>query len=386
MTAQYESSRGIWTSWKWWLAVIAIVIALGIVWQQYKKAHPKITGAAIDTASVGKEGIVIATSGLIRSGPSISGTMTPQQSATLRSEISGSVVQTNVEQGQSVKRGQTLARIDDTSLREALLSAQSAQRSAKLTLDNATRDAEREQRLETAGAVAPRDVEAAQRSLASAQAGMADAQARLTAAQQQVDKASFRAPFDGLVSERPVNAGDVVQPGTAIVTVVNPASMRLEGSVPAEQLASLKIGTPVLFTVNGYGAQTFTGKIDRINPTADPATRQVRVYVTIPNEKSTLVGGLFADGRVATESRQGIMVPVAAVDERGVSPLVLRIKGGVVESVPVQLGIRDNASGQVELSAGVTPGDTLLASAALGLAPGTKVRITAAGDTPTGTR
>ncbi|MDQ2929524.1 MAG: efflux RND transporter periplasmic adaptor subunit [Gemmatimonadota bacterium] len=386
MTAPYGSSRGIWTSWKWWLAVIAIVIALGIVWQQYKKAHPKITGAAIDAASVGKEGIVIATSGLIRSGPSISGTMTPQQSATLRSEISGSVVQTNVEQGQSVKRGQTLARIDDASLREALLSQQSAQRSAKLTLDNATRDAEREQRLETAGAVAPRDVEAAQRSLASAQAGMADAQARLTAAQQQVDKASFRAPFDGLVSERPVNAGDVVQPGTAIVTVVNPASMRLEGSVPAEQLASLKIGTPVLFTVNGYGAQTFTGKIDRINPTADPATRQVRVYVTIPNEKSTLVGGLFADGRVATESRQGIMVPVAAVDERGVSPLVLRIKGGVVESVPVQLGIRDNASGQVELSAGVTPGDTLLASAALGLAPGTKVRITAAGDRPTGTR
>ncbi|MEO6209065.1 MAG: efflux RND transporter periplasmic adaptor subunit [Gemmatimonadaceae bacterium] len=374
------------TSWKWWLAAIAIVITIGIVWQQYKKAHPKITGAAIDTASVGKEGIVIATSGLIRSGPSIAGTMTPQQSATLRSEISGSVVQTNVEQGQSVKRGQTLARIDDTSLREAMLSTQSAQRSAKLTLDNATRDAEREQRLETAGAVAPRDVEAAQRTLASARAGMADAQARLTAAQQQLDKASFRAPFDGLVSERPVNAGDVVQPGTAIVTVVNPASMRLEGSVPAEQLASLKIGTPVLFTVNGYGAQTFTGKIDRINPTADPATRQVRVYVTIPNEKSTLVGGLFADGRVATESGQGIMVPVAAVDERGVSPLVLRIKGGVVESVPVQLGIRDNASGQVEISAGVTPGDTLLVSAAQGLAPGTKVRITAAGDRPTGTR
>ncbi len=386
MTAPYGNARGIWKSWKWWLAAIAIVIALVIVWQQYKKAHPKITGAAIDTASVGKEGIVIATSGLIRSGPSIAGTMTPQQSATLRSEISGSVVQTNVEQGQSVKRGQILARIDDTSLREAMLSTQSAQRSAKLTLDNATRDAEREQRLETAGAVAPRDVEAAQRSLASAQAGMADAQARLTAAQQQLEKASFRAPFDGLVSERPVNAGDVVQSGTAIVTVVNPASMRLEGSVPAEQLASLKIGTPVLFTVNGYGAQTFTGKIDRINPTADPATRQVRVYVTIQNEKSTLVGGLFADGRVATESRQGIMVPVAAVDERGVSPLALRIKGGVVESVPVQLGIRDNASGQVEISAGVTPGDTLLASAAQGLAPGTKVRITAAGDRPTGTR
>jgi RND family efflux transporter MFP subunit len=372
--------------WKVWVGIIIALIVGVIGIQQYAKAHPTVRGDVSETVSVGKEGIVVTATGQIRTGPAISGTMTPQQAATLRSEISGPIVQTYVEQGQSVKRGQALVRIDDASQRDALLSAQSAQRSAKLSLDNATRDAEREQRLETAGAVAPRDVEAAQRALAAAQAGMADAQARLTAAQQQLDKTTFRAPFDGLVSERPVNAGDVVQPGTSIVTVVNPASMRLEGSVPAEQLSTLKIGTPVLFTVNGYGSQTFTGRIDRINPTADPATRQVRVYVTIPNEKSTLVGGLFADGRVATENRQGIMVPVSAVDERGISPIVLRVKSGVVESVPVQLGLRDNASEQVELRAGITAGDTLLANAAQGLAPGTKVRISAVGDQPAGTR
>ena len=382
-TVANDSRRG---TRRLWGAGLLLVITGLVGYQQYVKKHPKVTGVATEVASVGKEGIVVTATGDIRTGPAISGTMTPQQSATLRSEISGPVVQTYVEQGQAVRKGQSLVRIDDTAIRDALLSMQSAQRSAKLGLDNATRDAERQQRLETAGAVAPRDVEASQRMLASAQAGMADAQSRLTAAQQQLAKTTFRAPFDGLVSERPVNAGDVVQPGTAIVTVVNPASMRLEGSIPAEQLSALKLGTPVLFTVNGYGAQTFTGRIDRINPTADPATRQVRVYVTIPNEKSALVGGLFADGRVATESRRGIMVPTAAVDERGISPIVLRIKDGVVERVPVQQGVRDNASDQVELGAGVTAGDTLLASAAQGLAPGTRVRITAAGDRPAGTR
>jgi RND family efflux transporter MFP subunit len=147
----------------------------------------------------------------------------------------------------------------------------------------------------------------------------------------------------------------------------------------------LKIGTPVLFSVNGYAGQTFTGKIDRINPTADPTTRQVRVYVTIPNQGSSLVGGLFAQGRVATESRQGIMLPVSAVDERGISPIVLRVKSGTVESVQVQIGLRDNALEQVEISAGIAAGDTLLANAAQGLAPGTRVRITA-GDRPTDTR
>ncbi|HEY7860236.1 MAG: efflux RND transporter periplasmic adaptor subunit [Gemmatimonadales bacterium] len=385
MTAvQTKERRGI-ASWKWWTAGVLVALVALLIVQQYRGRHPKALGGTSDTVSVGPEGIVVAKLGTIRTGPSISGTMTPQNSATLRSELSGSIVQTYVEQGQPVKRGQLLARIDDSSIREALLSAQSAARSAKLTLDNATRDAEREQRLETAGAVAPRDVEAAQRTLASAQAGMADAQAQLTAAQQQQNKTSFRAPFDGLVSERPVNAGDVVQPGTAIATVVDPASMRLEGSVPAEQLSMLKIGTPVLFSVNGYAGQTFTGKIDRINPTADPTTRQVRVYVTIPNQGSSLVGGLFAQGRVATESRQGIMLPVSAVDERGISPIVLRVKSGTVESVQVQIGLRDNALEQVEISAGIAAGDTLLANAAQGLAPGTRVRITA-GDRPTDTR
>jgi membrane fusion protein, multidrug efflux system len=372
--------------WRWWLAAIVLVIIAVVAYQQYRKKHPKVRGGTSEVVSVGPEGIIVAKSSEIRIGPSISGTLTPQEAATLRSEISGPVVQTYVEQGQPVKRGQALARIDDTSIREALLSAQSAARSAKLALDNATRDAERQQRLEAAGAVAPRDVEAAQRALAAAQAAMADAQSRLTAAQQQLGKTTFRAPFNGIVSDRPVSAGDVVQPGAAIATVVNPASMRLEGSVPAEQLSSLKIGTPVIFTVNGYGTQTFTGRIDRINPTADPATRQVRVYVTIPNEKSTLVGGLFADGRVATESRQGIMVPTTAVDERGIAPIVLRIRSDTVQSVPVQLGVHDNASDRVEIRSGVSVGDTLLANAAQGLAPGTRVRITAAGDRPAGTR
>jgi len=386
MTSTFGNDRQSRSRWRWWLAAIVLVIVAVVAYQQYRKKHPTVRGGTSEIVTVGPEGIIVAGSTEIRIGPAISGTMTPQETATLRSEISGPVVQTYVEQGQPVKRGQPLARIDDTSIREALLSAQSAARSARLSLDNATRDAERQQRLEAAGAVAPRDVEAAQRALAAAQATMADAQSRLTAAEQQLSKTTFRAPFNGLVSERPVNAGDVVQPGTAIATVVNPASMRLEGSVPAEQLSSLKIGTPVIFTVNGYGTQTFTGRIDRINPTADPTTRQVRVYVTIPNEKSTLVGGLFADGRVATESRQGIMVPNTAVDERGIAPIVLRIRSDTVESVPVQLGVRDNASDRVEIRSGVSAGDTLLANAAQGLAPGTRVRITAAGDRPAGTR
>ena len=175
----------------------------------------------------------------------------------------------------------------------------------------------------------------------------------------------------------PVNAGDVVQPGSPVATVIDPASMRFEGSVPAEEVALLRVGAPVQFTVKGYPGRTFTGQVERVNPSADPATRQVRVWVSVPNAKGTLVGGLFAQGRVATTSRVALMAPSSAVDERGIAPSVMRVQQGRAEKVTVQLGARDPQTDQVEITGGLAAGDTLLVGAAQGVTAGTKVRVMA---------
>ena len=92
--ASMQKHRGL-PHWIWWLTAVVVVIAGVVGYQQYKKNHPKLTGTATDVANVGKEGIVVATNAEIRTGPPISGTMTPQQSATLRAEISGPIVQTD---------------------------------------------------------------------------------------------------------------------------------------------------------------------------------------------------------------------------------------------------------------------------------------------------
>ena len=324
---------------------------------------------------VGPENIAIVKAEQIRSGPAISGTLQPEQQANVRAEVGGTVLQTYAEQGQRVSKGQVLARIDDAALRETELSARAAVTTAQNTVDLNKRQLERSEALLKAGAIAERDLELVRNQYSAAEAQLANARAQLANAEKQLSKATIAAPFTGIVSARQVSAGDVVQPGGALYTIVSPASMRLEASVPADQLSAVRIGAPVDFTVSGYPGRAFTGHITNINPVADPATRQVRIIVSLPNTNGVLVGGLFADGQVASEVRTAPVVPLAAVDERGLKPFVMRIKNGVVDKAEVELGIRDAATETVEVRSGVQPGDTILLGAARGISEKTPVRV-----------
>jgi membrane fusion protein, multidrug efflux system len=280
-----------------------------------------------------------------------------------------------------VAQGTVLARIEDAPIRDAVLSARSGVTSAQLAFELAERNAQRSAQLLAAGAIAEREAEQTRSTATAARAQLNDARARLASAQQQLANATVRAPFAGIVSERAVNAGDVVAPGGSMYTVIDPRSMRLEGSVPAAQLAEVRVGAPVTFTVSGYGDRTFEGKITRVNPVADAGTGQVRVLASIPNAGSVLVGGLFAEGRVATESREAIVAPLTAVDQRGVTPSVVRVKNGRAEKVTVELGLTDEGADRIEIRRGVQAGDTLLLGQAQGISAGTQVRVRAVNDT-----
>ena len=336
--------------------------------------------AAVAATTIGTENITVVTTGVLESGPTVSGALAPEREASVRAQVGGSVLQTFADQGQAVRAGQTLARIEGGGVQDQFLSARAGVTSASNNADIARRELARAEKLLAAGAIAERDIEQARRSAIAANAALADARARLATAQKQVSNTVVTSPINGIVSERAASAGDVVQPGTALFTVVDPRSMRLEGSVPADQLNQVRLGAPVSFTVNGYPGRTFTGRVTRINPTADPATRQVRIVISIPNAEGRLVGGLFATGRLASESRSGMVVPVTAVDSRSSAPAVLRVKASKVERVPVQLGLRDEGSERIEIQSGVQVGDTLLLGAAQGITPGTIVRVSVPSD------
>jgi RND family efflux transporter MFP subunit len=149
--------------------------------------------------------------------------------------------------------------------------------------------------------VSAEEAEVGEQQVEDASAVLAAARARLATAAEELAHAVVRSPVAGVVSARSVNAGDIVQVGTPLFTVLDPSTMRLEAAVPSSQLGRLHIGTAVAFTVSGYPGRTFTGRVESVSPAADAATRQIPIVVTIDNRDGSLVAGLFAEGRLAGE-------------------------------------------------------------------------------------
>jgi RND family efflux transporter MFP subunit len=349
------------------------------------KAESPDAGAEVAPVLLGSENLFVAELQRLQNGPLVSGALAAERSATVRAEIAGNIVQVLAEAGQQVARGQVLGRITDDAVADAALAARSGLRTANEALVVAKRNAERSEKLAQAGAVAERELEQARWTVMNAEAALADANTRLANAEKQLGYTVLRAPFAGVISERHVNAGDNVSAGNPVFAIVDPTSLRLEAQVPVSALGSLKVGTAVPFTVDGVPDRAFEGRIIRINPAVDPGTGQVRITVGLPNRSGRLVAGLFAQGRVAVESREATVVPTAAIDRRGIRPTVTKIDHGVATRVEVVLGIEDQATERVEITSGLAVGDTVVTGTARGMQPGTKVRPSASAERPKST-
>ena len=351
-----------------------VVLAAGVLAGCGGEPETPAAAAAPAVVQVGQENVVTVESGRIVTGPIVSGELRPAREATVRAELGGSMTAVLVEEGELTKQGAVIGRIETRTLDDVRQSAASAVRSAESQLALAQREVARTEQLVKAGAIAARELDLARANVATVEAQVADAKSRLAGAERQLGDAVIRAPLTGIVSDRAVNRGDVVSPGTALFTVIDPSSMRLEASVPSDDLSALRVGAQVEFTVRGYD-QTLTGTIERIAPQADAATRQVPIYVAIPNAGGRLVAGLYAEGRVVSQAESGLVVPIGAVHADSAEPWALRVTDGKTERVAVTLGLRDPRTEQVHVVSGLTKGDTLLRGASQGIPPGTAVHV-----------
>lgn len=341
-------------------------------------APPVAADTAPAVVQLAPENVATAIVTELTTGPFISGQLTPAREATVRAQTGGALVSLTIDRGRAVTAGQVIGRIAARDLEDALASAQAAVKSAENALTVARNEEARTEALVRGGALAARDLEQARNMVAGAEAQVAAARARERSAWQQLDDTNVRAPITGLVSDRPASAGDIVTPGTPLATIIDPTSMRLEAAVASDQVSLVQPGAKVRFRVRGLSTDVFTGTIDRLSPAADPVTRQVTIFVTLPNLGGKLIAGLFAEGRVDAETRRGVIVPLAAVDESGPTPLITRIRDGRAERVPVALGLRQSDAELVEVTSGIDDGDVVILGAARTLSSGTPVRVVGA--------
>jgi RND family efflux transporter MFP subunit len=354
---------------------VGLCLASPAVWGC--RADPGRGDPAPQAVLIGPEDFVVAEEGTIEAGPLITGALEPAQRAVLAAQSSGSVEWLQAELGDRVRRGQLLLRVQARDLQDTVASSSSALDAAERARELAERQLERTRQLVSSGTLAQNDLEVAENQLAAAEAQRDQARSALAGARERLGGALLRAPFDGVISERNVSQGDVVAPGAPLLTLIDPTSMRLRANVPSRALPLLAVGTDVEFTLRGLPDQTFHGSIERVGPAADAATRQIPVLVSLPNPTGQLVAGLFAEGRIAVQRAQGLVLPSAALEDAQGRPKVRRVGAGRVEIVDVTLGIEDAAGERVQITSGLAPGDRVLTGAARSLPAGTRVELRA---------
>ena len=363
------------------LAIASALVACGKSAKEPEKgasASASATAAKDETKvtlQMSPEDTLTIQSDALASGPVITGSIQPERRADLRAEVGAIVLQVMKENGEAVKKGDVLLRLDETSIRDSLTSAEEATRAAEQTLAQTQRMYERQKTLLASGMVSTTALEDAEVRRNNAQSDVAAAKSRSVSARQQLTRTLVRAPFDGIVSERKVSNGDTAQIGKELIKVIDPSSMRFEGMVSADKIGVVKLGQPVLFRVNGYPDKQFNGKVKRVDPAANSVTRQVEVLVDFADNVRPGVAGLYAEGRVEADSTSSLMIPPSALVQAGDSNYVWRIKNGALAKVALRIGTRDERTGRWQVLSGLQSGDMVVRVPASGFKDGQKVEL-----------
>ncbi|HEU0013227.1 MAG TPA: efflux RND transporter periplasmic adaptor subunit [Longimicrobium sp.] len=305
----------------------------------------------------------------------VTGTLAPLDRAELRARLEGDLTGVYVREGQPVSAGQLLARFEAVEETGANRSAQADVAAARSELSTAQWNLDQTRELHREGAVPERDVRNADQAVAAARARVAAAESRQRTTSSSVSDTRVVAPTSGIIERRLVNPGEHVNRGASMFTLVRGTVLELAANVPERQALNVRPGQEVRFAAGG---REFTGRVARVNPSVDPASRAVRVYVEVPNHDGSLRAGTFATGRIVSRIVEGaLVVPITALRDprEGGKPFVYRIAGEELEMAEVSTGLRDEAQGLVEIVDGVSETDRIVVGNVGLLGRGMKVRI-----------
>jgi membrane fusion protein (multidrug efflux system) len=314
----------------------------------------------------------------------LTGNLDPAQVVQVRAQVPGVVGGVRVDRGSAVRAGSVLAVIEAQGIRSQAAGAAAQVAAARAQLSVATQRLEGAKRLYDAGAISAIDYKTAQANVEAAQAQVAAASANAAGAAESAGRATITSPITGVVSARFVSGGEAVNPGAALFTVVDARELELAGRVGVQDAARVRVGQAVSFALDALPNQTYRGRVARIDPTADPGTRQVGVYVRLANPNNRIVGGQYARGSIETSSSAtAIVIPESALTNRsGDAAVVFVLSGNRVSRRQVTAGARDENTGRIAILTGLQAGERVLINPSSDIGDGTIVTLAADAASP----
>ncbi len=324
---------------------------------------------------LGSQDVAVATMRSVGSGVIITGSLQPAYSAKVKAQVPGTVLRILADRGTAVAQGQPLAAIAAEGIRGQAEGARAGVAAADANLALARQRLESARTLRDAGAMSAIDYSAAQAGYEAAVAQAASARAQAAGADEMAGRATVRAPIDGVVGERVVEEGESVSIGDDMFTVVRSDVLELSGSVPVDAAAQIRPGQTVVFTLSANPGAEFRGEVSRIEPMADPETRQVGVYLRLRNPGG-VIGGQFATGRIEGRSMaEVVVIPEVAVRGDGADMFVMAVVDGRAVKRQVTVGTADPATGLIAIVSGLQAGEQVIVTPSATIAEGALVQL-----------
>ena len=310
----------------------------------------------------------------------VSGSLSAVRSAMLKAKVAAEVREVLVREGETVKAGQLLVRLDDSEFGWRLRQAEDQAAGAKAQLDIAERTLENSRQLVNQGFISKNAVDTAVSNAESARASLQAARAAAELARKAVADTLVRSPIAGVVSQRLVNTGERAALDARLVEVVDLSQLEMEAAVAPEDVFALQPGAVAALRVDGAPAPV-SARVARINPSTQAGTRAVLVYLAVDPGTLSLRQGMFARGSVDLQRQSALVVPASALRSDQARPYVQVLEGGAVRQRTVEPGTRGRArfdggfEDAVAIQAGLKEGEQVLRGSVGALRDGTPARI-----------
>ncbi|MBC6995207.1 efflux RND transporter periplasmic adaptor subunit [Neolewinella lacunae] len=335
-------------------AGLCLVVALAAC----GKDSAEVSTPASSASSVMQADYVVVQPQPVSNVINLTGTLLPSESAMLSAQSSGLVKEILFREGQYVKKGQELLKLDDRQwvVQRQKLAAQ---------LETAEKDLERRQELLKIKGISQAEVDAAELLVATIQADQAELAVL-------IDFAVVRAPFSGRMGLRNISPGAYLAAGTSFARLVQTDPLKLEFNVPERYAHQIRVGQEVRFSIAGED-DVFAAKVYATDPAVSESTRSLRIRATVTNQRDALVPGAFTEISLTLGNvPDALLVPTEAVVPVLNDQIVYRISGGKIEEVVVKTGIR--LPRLMEVVSGLEAGDTIMVSGLLQAKDGVPVR------------